>query len=101
MIKLRMEFQPRYIRKKPFQKALYIVKTRALDIATSEEFKLVSLRLIQKGISTDHFVNHEQNVCHMCRGPSKLNLCYPTQVLVNSLHGLLKLDVTIMRTGVL
>jgi len=60
MNKLTMELQHTHIRKKPFHKALYLVKTRALGITTSEEFKLVCLRLIRKGISKAYFVNHEQ-----------------------------------------
>jgi len=77
MDKLTMELQHKYKRKKPFQKTLYLVKTRAVDITTSEEFKLVCLRLIRIGISRAHFVNHEQKICRVCRGPSKLNLCCP------------------------
>jgi len=62
MNKLTMDLQYTCVRKKPFQKALYLVKTRALYITTSEEFKLVCLRLIRKGTSKAHFVNHEQKV---------------------------------------
>lgn len=50
-----MELQYALIRKKPFQKALCLVKTRALDITTSEEFKLVCLRLIRKGYKQSLF----------------------------------------------
>jgi hypothetical protein len=62
MNKLTMEVQHKYKRKKPFQKAVYFVKTRGVDITTSEEFKLVCLRLIRIGISRAHFVNHEQKL---------------------------------------
>jgi glutamyl-tRNA reductase len=60
MNKLAKELQHKYIRKKPFQKELHLVKTRALDITTSEESKLVCPRLTRKGISNAHLVNREQ-----------------------------------------
>jgi hypothetical protein len=49
-------------KKENLSKSTLPLTTRALDITTGKEFKLVCLRLIRKGISRAHFVNREQKL---------------------------------------